>query len=44
MLLEGIKGEKGEDKAEKLSIGALLIQGVATSIDALSVGFTTFCL
>lgn len=40
MLLEGIKGEEGEDKAEKLSIGALLIQGVATSIDALSVGFT----
>lgn len=40
MLLEGIKGEEGEDEAEKLSIGALLIQGVATSIDALSVGFT----
>ncbi len=40
MLLDGIKC-KGEDGCiQKLSIGALLIQGVATSIDALSVGFT----
>ena len=39
MLLEGIKGEETEEAAE-LSTGALFVQGVATSIDALSVGFT----
>ncbi|MGN0437606.1 MAG: manganese efflux pump MntP family protein [Lachnospiraceae bacterium] len=40
MILDAIKG--GEEKAEfkKLGIGTLLLQGVATSIDALSVGFT----
>lgn len=34
--------EKGkeEEEAEKMSLHALLIQGIATSIDALSVGFT----
>lgn len=39
MLYEGIKG--GEEE-ETVSVGfvALLVQGVATSIDALSVGFT----
>lgn len=36
MLLEGLKGEE----ADELSAGALFMQGVATSIDALSVGFT----
>ena len=39
MLMEGIKGEEAEEAAE-LSAGALFMQGVATSIDALSVGFT----
>ena len=39
MLIEGIKGEEAEEAAE-LSAGALFMQGVATSIDALSVGFT----
>ena len=39
MLMEGIKGEETEETAE-LSAGALFMQGVATSIDALSVGFT----
>ena len=39
MLMEGIKGEEAEEAAE-LSAGALFVQGVATSIDALSVGFT----
>ena len=39
MLVEGIKGEEAEEVAE-LSAGALFVQGVATSIDALSVGFT----
>ena len=40
MLMEGIRHEAGN--GEKVSVGltALLIQGVATSIDALSVGFT----
>lgn len=40
MLIEGIrnKGEGGE--ASAVGFGALLVQGVATSIDALSVGFT----
>lgn len=41
MLYEGIKN-KDEDPCEKPGVGftALLVQGVATSIDALSVGFT----
>ena len=42
MLIEGIKnkdGEAGEDAA-KLTFKTLMIQGIATSIDALSVGFT----
>lgn len=39
MLFEGIKGSE-EDENSKTTLGALMIQGVATSIDALSVGFT----
>ena len=40
MLIEGIRGKK-EDEAEKeAGTGNLLLQGIATSIDALSVGFT----
>ena len=39
MLLEGIKGECECEKCG-ITLGALLVQGVATSIDALSVGFT----
>ena len=39
MLVDGIKGEEAEEATE-LSAGALFMQGVATSIDALSVGFT----
>lgn len=41
MLIEGIR-KKDADKNEisRISFGALLIQGIATSIDALSVGFT----
>ena len=40
MLLDGIRDK--EEDAEKAGVGlaALMIQGVATSIDALSVGFT----
>ena len=40
MLIEGIKGEEQEEAKGALGLSALLIQGVATSIDALSVGFT----
>lgn len=40
MLLEGIKGDDSDNDIQPLTLGTLLIQGVATSIDALSVGFT----
>ncbi|MBD5470078.1 MAG: manganese efflux pump [Lachnospiraceae bacterium] len=40
MLYEGIRNKDSEEEKSSLGIGALLIQGVATSIDALSVGFT----
>ena len=41
MLYEGIKNRnKTVDEIPKLGVAALLVQGVATSIDALSVGFT----
>lgn len=39
MIVEGVKGEEEEVKTN-LSFGALMVQGIATSIDALSVGFT----
>lgn len=39
MLIEGIKGGE-EEKSHGVGFKALLVQGVATSIDALSVGFT----
>jgi putative Mn2+ efflux pump MntP len=41
MLLEGIKNKDEENtEVTKLTFAAILIQGIATSIDALSVGFT----
>ena len=40
MLIEGIKSKDDDEEKPKVGLGALLIQGVATSIDALSVGFT----
>ncbi|MCQ2500575.1 MAG: manganese efflux pump MntP family protein [Lachnospiraceae bacterium] len=41
MLLEGIRGEEDEDEDKSvLSLTTLIVQGIATSIDALSVGFT----
>ncbi len=40
MILEGFKKEDGVCEIKSLSIGALIIQGIATSIDALSVGLT----
>ena len=39
MLVEGIRGDE-EDEKPAVGIMGLLVQGVATSIDALSVGFT----
>ena len=39
MVIEGIRNREAEE-AEQLGAGGLLLQGVATSIDALSVGFT----
>lgn len=38
MLIEGIRGNE-YDEAKKIGKGTLLVQGIATSIDALSVGF-----
>lgn len=40
MIKEGISGGEGGEQTAGLSAGVLLLQGVATSIDALSVGFT----
>ena len=40
MLIEGIKNRADESEATAVGFGALMVQGVATSIDALSVGFT----
>lgn len=40
MLLEGIKINDEETEKSKVGLAALFVQGVATSIDALSVGFT----
>ena len=40
MLIEGLRGGGNEDKTVILKPAALLLQGIATSIDALSVGFT----
>lgn len=39
MLVGGLR-DKGMEEKKGLGLGALLVQGVATSIDALSVGFT----
>lgn len=40
MLYEGIKNKEQSEAKGAVGFGALLVQGVATSIDALSVGFT----
>ncbi len=40
MLLEGIRGGEAGTEPAELTLAALMLQGVATSIDALSVGFT----
>lgn len=40
MLLEGIRGGDEEEELRAVGFMGLMVQGVATSIDALSVGFT----
>lgn len=40
MLLEGLRGGEVPEENTGIGLTALLVQGVATSIDALSVGFT----
>ena len=40
MVIEGTKGDEGGETDLRLEAGTLMIQGVATSIDALSVGVT----
>ena len=40
MLVEGIQNKGEEESVGALTFTALIVQGVATSIDALSVGFT----
>lgn len=40
MLLEGLHQDCECGECKKLTLGALMVQGIATSIDALSVGFT----
>ena len=40
MILDGIRNTEEEEEKPKVGFVALLVQGIATSIDALSVGFT----
>lgn len=40
MLLDGLRGGEVEETTQAVGFGALMLQGIATSIDALSVGFT----
>ena len=40
MVLEGVRQKNGEEEPSAVGFRALLLQGIATSIDALSVGFT----
>lgn len=40
MIWESAKGEEEIEEVKKLSFAVLMLQGIATSIDALSVGFT----
>lgn len=41
MLIEGIRNKENEEEVPQLGIKILFVQGIATSIDALSTGFTT---
>lgn len=41
MLYDGIKGQDSDEEKPPVGFAALVVQGIATSIDALSVGFST---
>lgn len=40
MIIDGIKNKEEEEDLKKLTIATIFVQAIATSIDALSVGFT----
>lgn len=40
MLIEGIKNKNSDEPKPPVKFGGIIVQGIATSIDALSVGFT----
>jgi putative Mn2+ efflux pump MntP len=40
MLIEGIKNNNSDEPKPPVKFGGIVVQGIATSIDALSVGFT----
>ena len=40
MIFESVRGEEETEGVKRLGFGTLILQGIATSIDALSVGFT----
>lgn len=41
MIKESVQSEEEKKEVKRLSFAVLMMQGIATSIDALSVGFTT---
>ena len=41
MIKESMQSEEEKEEVKRLSFAVLMMQGIATSIDALSVGFTT---
>ena len=41
MIKESVQSEEEKEEVKRLSFAVLMMQGIATSIDALSVGFTT---
>ncbi len=40
MIMDGLKKDKEEEAEGSLTVGTVILQGIATSIDAISVGFT----
>ena len=40
MIKESVQSEEEKEEVKRLSFAVLMMQGIATSIDALSVGFT----
>ena len=41
MIKESMQSEEEKEEVKRLSFAVLMMQGIATSIDALSIGFTT---